>query len=204
MFTRTLRRLSSTIVRSPPRSAPREAPTPLVFVSAKEWDPISSSGMTYFSSMLAEKGYTCLQTDLSLPADSINDSVNLMRHFESDLRQQIRLSTMPFPPIIFARSLACLIAQTYISSQPASGLFLISPPASNVSVPKSRLPTTLPDYDFEPKFPIGIMAKAEEMKVLQAQHRLGRDPGVDLISVTDVEGSEALAAIEKWLDEQGV
>lgn len=34
----------STIVRTPPRSAPREVPTPLVFVSTGKWDPVSSNG----------------------------------------------------------------------------------------------------------------------------------------------------------------
>ncbi|KAF5377560.1 hypothetical protein D9615_005263 [Tricholomella constricta] len=197
-------RVYSTIVRSPPRSAPREVPTPLVFVSAKDWDVTSSNGATYLSSMLAEKGYTCLQIDLALPAGPITDSAKLMRHFESRLGQEIRLSTMPFPPVIFARSSACLIAQTYISSHPASGLCLISPPLSNASVPKSQLPTDLPEFNFEPKFPIGIVATAKELELFRANHRLGDDPVVDTISVPNVEGSEALVAIDKWLDELGI
>ncbi|GLB36306.1 hypothetical protein LshimejAT787_0305940 [Lyophyllum shimeji] len=202
-FARNIR-VYSTIVRRPPRSAPREAPTPLVFVSAKDWDATSNNGVSFLSSMLAEKGYTCLQTNLSVPDESLKDSAHVMRNFETSLRQEIRLSTIPFPPIIFARSLACLIAQTYISSHPASGLFMISPPVSNSSVSKLQLPTDLPEFDFEPEFPVAIMATAQEMELLRARHRLGRDPGVDLITVPDVEGPQALAAIEKWLDELGV
>jgi len=47
------------------------------------------------------------------------------------------------------------------------------------------------------------MAMAKEMELL-ARHRLGDDPGVDMITVPDVEGSQALTAIEKWLDELGI
>ncbi|KAG5654755.1 hypothetical protein H0H81_003763 [Sphagnurus paluster] len=111
---------------------------------------------------------------------------------------------MPFPPVIFARSLGCLIAQTYISSHPASALCLISPPPSNTSLSKSKFPTNLPEFNFEPKFPLSFMAAAKELEVLRAQHRLGDDPGVDMLSVPDVESPEALAAVEKWLDELGI
>ena len=120
-----------------------------------------------------------------------------------DLRDEIRLSIMPFPPIIFARSLSCLIAQTYISSHPASGLFLISPPLSNASVSEA-LPSKLPEFNFESKFPIAIMATEKEMKLIRDHHRFGNDPEVDTISVADLESVYALAAIEEWLDLVGV
>jgi len=35
---------SSLVLRTPPDSAFRHAPTPLVFVSAKDWDPSSHDG----------------------------------------------------------------------------------------------------------------------------------------------------------------
>ncbi|KAG6901901.1 hypothetical protein C0995_006739 [Termitomyces sp. Mi166 len=154
--------------------------------------------------MLAEKGYTCLQIDLSLPYGPIRQSEKLMAAFEANLRDEIRLSVMPFPPIIFARSLSCLIAQTYISSHPASGLFLMSPPLSNASVSKDLLPSKLPEFDFEAKFPIAVMATEREMGLFRAQHRFGNDPGVDMMTVPDLQGIHALAAIEEWLDLVGV
>lgn len=49
--------------------------------------------MTYFSSMLAEKGFTCLQTDLTLPDDPVSDSTALIRHFESS-----SYTSSPVPP----------------------------------------------------------------------------------------------------------
>ena len=121
----------------------------------------------------------------------------------SELSSVIRLATIPFPPVIFARGFASLIAQFYISSNPASGLFLISPPSSN-SASKGLLPTPLKEFDFEPKFPISIMATRKDMDVLRTESRLGGDLGVDKIEVENLEGQEALMAIENWLDELGI
>jgi len=42
----------SFILRKPPPSVPREVPTPLVFVSAAQWDPNSSNGYACLESML--------------------------------------------------------------------------------------------------------------------------------------------------------
>lgn len=111
---------------------------------------------------------------------------------------------MPFPPIIFARSLSCLIAQTYISSHPASGLFLISPPISNASVSKALLPSKLPEFNFEAKFPIAVMETERKMRLFRAQHRFGNDPGIDMVLVPDLEDIHVLKAIEEWLDLVGV
>lgn len=177
--------------------------------------------MTAFASWFPEKGFTCIESDLSMQKDSFQNSDDLMRHFESrmlflyllvaqlptsfisELSNVIRLAAIPFPPVIFARKSASLIAQTYISSNPASGLFLISPPPSN-SVSKTLLPTPLQEFDFEPKFPIAIMASREEMNVLKTESRLGADLGVDKIEVDNLEGHDVLVAIEQWLDELGI
>jgi hypothetical protein len=175
--------------------------------------------MTAFASMFPEKGFTCLECDLSMPDNSVANSETLMHHFESrrwsiyiyfacltylpELSSDISLAGIPFPPVIFARSSASLIAQTYVSSNPASGLFLISPPSSNL-VLKGLLPTPLREFDFEPKFPIAIMASRQEMDLLKEESRLGRDPEIDKIEVENVEGHEAFLAIRHWLDELGI
>lgn len=138
-----------------------------------------------------------------MPEGIAADSKVLMHHFTSQLSSGIRLAAIPFPPVIFARSSACLIAQTYISSNTASGLFLISPPPSN-SASKAFLPTPLQEFDFEPKFPIAIMASQQEMSVFKKGSRLGRDLGVDRIEIENAEGQKAFVAIEQWLDELGI
>ncbi|KAG7099374.1 hypothetical protein E1B28_001230 [Marasmius oreades] len=157
--------------------------------------------------MYPEKGFTCLDVDIPLPSKShrINESKRLMDYFESELRSAISLSTIPFPPVIFARGAASLIAQTYISSHPATGLVLISPPSSNEAVVESGLlPTPLPEFDFEPNFPLVVVATPQQMKVLREEHRLLKDNSLDTIIVDDVEGHDAFAKIEEWLDEMGV
>ncbi|KAE9410926.1 hypothetical protein BT96DRAFT_969194 [Gymnopus androsaceus JB14] len=155
--------------------------------------------------MYSEKGYTCLDTDLSLSSDA--NSANIMQRLESDseLRDVVRASFNPFPPVFFARGAACLITQTYISSNPASGLVLISPPASNISLPKSHLFSALPEFNFEPTFPVAVVDTPEGMANLQAQNnRLANDSRVDRIVVNDVEGQDAFVKIEEWMDEIGI
>ena len=46
----------------------------------------------------------------------------------TELASHIRLLAIPFAPVIVARAGGTLIAQTYVSSHPASALLLISPP----------------------------------------------------------------------------
>ncbi|PCH34994.1 hypothetical protein WOLCODRAFT_133680 [Wolfiporia cocos MD-104 SS10] len=211
----TTMRHSSTayVLRSPPPSAPREVPTPLVFVSASKWDPRTRQGMRTLASMFAERGFTCLEVDLA-PPESISTSESLMQHFEDELSSHIRLTAIPFAPIILARGTGALIAQTYISSHPASGLLLISPPKSNASVSSSSftssdrqlLPTPLREFCFEPKFPCAVMCAQDEAATMQ-DNRLWKDACVDKLIVLDqkgVDGQEGFSKIEQWLDDIGV
>lgn len=129
----------------------------------------------------------------------------------SELRSAVRLCMIPFPPVVFARSAGCLIAQTYISSNPASGLVLISPPADNVELEGAHgqdgspmLPNTLTEFDFEPYFPIAVMATPERMKILEGSNRLVREPEVDKLTVHDLEGQQAFNDIQNWLDKLGI
>lgn len=125
----------------------------------------------------------------------------------------------PFPPIIISRSAGALISQTYISSNPASGLVLISPPPTNTSLQarsdpldleNAPLPTPLKEFDYEPKFPLAVVGTQDEIESFRKESRLGRAVGrrgsVDLLEVRDgdVEGQEAMVKIEQWLDEIGV
>ncbi|KAJ3776939.1 hypothetical protein FB446DRAFT_719706 [Lentinula raphanica] len=190
---------SSFIIREPPSSAPRIVPTPLIFVSATSWDKTSSrQGFSVLAQMYAEKGYTCLDTDLSLPVgvDKIS-ALDMMQHFESELSTIVKTSSNPFPPILFARNATCLITQTYISSHPASGLVLISPPSSNHA-------HGLPEFNYEPQFPIVVVDTPRGMERLQAENRLVKENRVHRIVVDDVEGQEAFVRMEEWMDEIGI
>ncbi|KAF9458207.1 hypothetical protein BDZ94DRAFT_1271290 [Collybia nuda] len=197
-------RYYSSILRTPPPST-GQAPTPLVFVSAPTWDVSSHHDMSAVSSALTQKGYTCLDIGIYLPKGEIlTDSPKTMQYFESELKDAIRSAEIAFPPVLIARYSACLIAQSYISSHPASGLFMISPPASNASVENVVLPTHLKEFDFEPRFPIAIMATLKEVEKLSQHNRLAKHSAVDKIYVSRIDGQCLAVEIEKWLDELGM
>ncbi|KAF9535868.1 hypothetical protein CPB83DRAFT_901530 [Crepidotus variabilis] len=207
---KTTIRLSSTsfLLRLPPSSATREVPTPLLFVSSGEWDKNSTEGMTTLAAMLAEKGFTCIETNLARPLElsSHNDSRRMMEHYESDLVSQFRLTSIPFPPVILARSSACLIAQTYISSHPASAMILINPPASNKELQtEGKLPNDLEEFTYEPHFPIAVITGSErQANRLREISRICQSDNVDLIVVEGLKEGKVLNEIELWLDQLGI
>ncbi|KAG8957949.1 hypothetical protein FRC03_009670 [Tulasnella sp. 419] len=123
--------------------------------------------------------------------------------FTIELSYHIRLSSIPFPPVLIGRSVAgSLIAQTYLSSHPASGLLLISPPTNTQSLSVS-LPSDLKDFDYEPRFPLLILDHTSAKEKQEKENRLVRDWQVELISLENLDGQEAFRAIEGWLDESG-
>ncbi|KAJ7462698.1 hypothetical protein B0H11DRAFT_2053882 [Mycena galericulata] len=198
-------RCSSYWIRTPPSSAPRQVPTPLLFVSAKTWDADSLNGVSALINEFSVKGFTCLHCDLSLPAEpSVRiDSVKIMSHFVSTLEGH--LIHIAFPPVIFARSSASLIAQAYISFNPATAMILTGNiPGTNADLPESLLPTPLEEFNFEPKFPIALVITPREMRRLRKTNRLAQDPAVDLITTEDLASLDAFSKIEGWLDDLGI
>jgi hypothetical protein len=66
--------------------APREVPTPLVFLSATDWDKTAPTddeigGFTAWSAMYSSRGYTCIEVDLQPPATMPETSAEVMKHF---------------------------------------------------------------------------------------------------------------------------
>lgn len=121
-----------------------------------------------------------------------------------ELSSHIRLTSIPFAPVLVARSSGSLIAQTYISSHPASGLILISPnPKTSSPESIAILPTPLKEFNFEAKFPLVIIDTPAGTKVQQKENRLVKEDGIEIITVDDVDGQEAFRQIEMWLDESG-
>lgn len=175
---------------------------------------------------LAAKGFVCVHCDIDLPKPHEvpgvpQSSESLMKHFESGNAATTSLSTCsancnlefvsclsqspsPFPPVIFARGPGSLIAQTFISSHRAGGMFLISPPASNADVPDHLLPTPLPEFDFEMKFPIALMGTAEEIEKLQQHRDLTKTGYVDTYIVDVIDEDTVLLKAEEWLDELNI
>ncbi|GAB1517239.1 hypothetical protein RhiTH_000283 [Rhizoctonia solani] len=149
--------------------------------------------MQGFAAAYAERGYTTLEIDLAPPPSE--DSAKLTSH--------VRLAAIPFPPVIIARAGACIVAQSYIESNPAYALALIEPPLSNSSCVPKLLPTPTKEFTFEPRFPIAIISTSEKIK----GHRIvreGEEGMVDILEAGDIKGSGALMEIEKWMDSIGV
>lgn len=92
----------------------------------------------------------------------------------TELKQQLRQSSSPFPPLLFARGYNSLVAQTYVSSHPLSGLVLVDPPLSIAEALKSRkdlLKGEHQEFDYEPFFPISILSSRQRAEELE-RHRL--------------------------------
>lgn len=99
----------------------------------------------------------------------------------------------PFPPVLLAHRSACLIAQSYISSHPCSALFLLDPPATTTSpslagmIPEGG---AVKEFDFEARFPIGVMlsgGEERERKWRAEGPRLGGE-GTGKVEVLRVDG----------------
>ncbi|KAF8710613.1 hypothetical protein RHS03_02405, partial [Rhizoctonia solani] len=184
------------MLRNPSPSAPREVPRPLVILSAEQ--------MQGFAAAYAERGYTTLEIDLAPPPSEDSASKTSKALIDrAELTCHIRLAAIPFPPVIIARAGACIIAQSYIESNPAYALALIEPPLSNSSCVPKLLPTPPKEFTFEPRFPIAIISTSEKIK----GHRIvreGEEGMVDILEVRDIKGSGALIEIEKWMDSIGV
>jgi hypothetical protein len=121
-----------------------------------------------------------------------------------ELSAKLQILGYPFPPVVFASDFASLIAQAYISSYPAQGLFLVSPPLSNASLYPDILPTPLSEFNYELHFPVAVMATPDYMPMVKTQSRFTRSTWVDLIEVENLEGNQAIKEVERWVDELGV
>jgi hypothetical protein len=120
------------------------------------------------------------------------------------MASHIRLAAIPFPPVIIARAGTCIIAQSYIESNPAYALALIEPPISNSSCVPELLPTPVDEFTFEPRFPIAIISSSDKVRESRIVVEGEKKGWVDVIKVKNLAGSGALMDIEKWMDSIGV
>lgn len=125
-----------------------------------------------------------------------------------ELKEALAQGHNPFPPLLFARSADCLITQTYASSNPLKGLVLVSPPPSNRTARKAGwLTEDLPEFTFEPGFPLVIVEASSHVTSVRS-HRLLQDwpDFVDLIETADDQLStdETAERIMSWMDAEGL
>jgi hypothetical protein len=121
---------------------------------------------------------------------------------------------IPFAPIIIAAESSTLLSQSYISSHPASGLVLISPPHSATIATSFKSDNEpLPELTYEPHFPVLVVASDTQATEVQQQNRLVRDyanrgvgrggKGVSFETAPDVYSEQSRMAIERWMDRCG-
>lgn len=178
-----------------------------MILSAEQWDAKSKEGMQDFAAMYAERGYTTLEIDLAPPPpgdSATKTSEALIEYFTKDMASHVRLAAIPFPPVIIARAGTCIIAQSYIESNPAYALALIEPPVSNANCVPKLLPTPVNEFTFEPRFPIAIISSSTDVGENRIVREGEEEGWVDVIKPRRLAGSGALMDIEKWMDSIGV
>ncbi|KAG8798748.1 hypothetical protein FRC16_006600 [Serendipita sp. 398] len=163
---------SSTIVRAPPSSAPREAPVPLVFPTIRGWyDQESKHGINTYAAMLRELGFTTIEVELELEKGSKEKKLDdLVRDYAKELRSEIALASI-FPPVLISRGVSTLAVHAYVESYPVSGIGLIGPvslvPRILTLPGASQLGTraTIPEFNYEANFPICLI-ESDEVQIL--------------------------------------
>jgi len=84
-------------------------------------------------------------------------------------------------------------------------MVLISPPVSNAELSDAKvLPTPLEEFNYEPKFPIAVVATPEHADRLRESNRICQNGNVDIITVKDLDEQQTLVEVEVWMDKLGI
>lgn len=120
--------------------------------------------------MFAEKGYTAIEIDIQPPPYSPLPFAMMV----GALATEIRLLAIPFPPVIVAEGMGCLLTQSYIGDNPASGLVMVNPPPD--ADPRKEKGAggswEWPVFNYEPHFPILVIAEKSNLPTLQSTNRV--------------------------------
>lgn len=166
------------LIRQPSPAATRECPTPVILIRALGLTPGKEKEelWTDWSSMFAEKGYTAVEIDITIPSPTPASPFGEMT---KALASQIRLLAIPFPPILVSEGRSNLLAQSYIGDNPASGLVMLNPPSDSDPRPSSEKSVEgcgweWPSFNYEPRFPILILAGEGKLGSLREGSRVMR------------------------------
>ncbi|BGP39835.1 hypothetical protein JCM10450v2_003805 [Rhodotorula kratochvilovae] len=214
--TRTRARLLSTVRVVPPSSSSsRHLALPLAFVSLSGWDKHDLAAWQPWVDRFADRGYSSLLLDIDpAKANTQATSEERLAVLEQELVSLLRdpAASSPFPPLLFASSASSLLAETYVSSHPLSGLCLVSPfaAASAHTALPSAFPTQLKEFNYEPGFPIAVVAPegsdAGEHRLVQEFGPLEGEEEDDalvrrLVGRRDEQGWEK---VMEWMDQNGL
>ena len=167
-------RLQSTLKAvAPAHDAPREVPTPLLFLSVKRWAGSTIEKYVFTDSQYGpmidkfrKAGLASLLLDIDVPeAKGIED-------LEEEIKRCLRspppnVGSSPFPPVLIARHASCILAEVYASSNPLSALQLVDPPLT-LHHATQRFPEAFPsepdvELNFEAHFPVRVTWTEEEL-----------------------------------------
>ncbi|GAA6015101.1 hypothetical protein JCM11491_001662 [Sporobolomyces phaffii] len=192
--------------------AARSLALPLCFLSVTGFDSRDSSRWHAWIDRFASKGYSSLVVDLDpeLALAASTTSEHLLSALERELVSLLRdSSASPFPPLLFASAAASLVAETYVSSHPLSGLVLDRPLAAPLA--HSRLPaafkTPLAEFDYEPFFPVAVVedAGAPSESRLASEFGGAVDDDDALVRRIDVtRDDDGWRQVMDWMDENGL
>ncbi|KIR96208.1 hypothetical protein L804_06545 [Cryptococcus deuterogattii 2001/935-1] len=183
------------LYRKPGPMAMRESPWPVIFLRAKGLGVEEEGEWADWSGMFAERGYTSIEIDITAPSpQSLPSGESPFQQMTTALSSQVRLSAIPFPPIIFARGISTLLAQAFIEDFPASGLVLVDPlpdedpravgqggekenggGLADWAVGGNKGGWEWPKFKYEPHFPILLITSQTRMTALSTSNRLVRD-----------------------------
>lgn len=213
-------RLKSTLTTiKPSPDAPRQVPTPILFLAAQAFQEGAQAKHLYaaFIKHFSAQGYESIVIDLD-PEEvkGKTTSKDILDAYEKDMSSLLRTAS-PFPPVLFTGYLSSLIAEQYASSHPLSSLLLLDPPLSSARAHKAHqalLPTPFEEYNFEPRFPCRVIWSAREMTRQKAEaipwyeaHRIEHaeeekaGEALDKIVWEDVD-KEGPEEVQKWLEEE--
>ncbi|KAK4056916.1 hypothetical protein OIO90_002166 [Microbotryomycetes sp. JL221] len=192
------RLLSTCTTVKPSSSAERQLALPLSFITVKGKDDIAN--WRHWTTRAADRGFESLVIELDSDSGDTTTRQGLAA-YESELTKVLRESSgSPFPPVLLASGEATLVAETYVSSHPLSGLFLHEP------VLLKGLPRDL-EFTYEPLFPVGLLSQSVEQ--LRQDTRLGLEwyEGDDDGFVALMEGTrddKGWRQFLSWLDRSGL
>ncbi|CEQ40376.1 SPOSA6832_02012 [Sporobolomyces salmonicolor] len=113
----------------------------------------------------------------------------------------------PFPPLLFTSSASSLLAETYVSSHPLSGLCLHSPlaaPHAHKRLP-AVFPTPLGEFNYEPLFPIAVVQPPGGEQPCRLLEEFGEEDEDALVQrIVAGRDEEGWQKVMDWMDENGL
>lgn len=223
------KRLDSTLtVHHPHKAASREVPTPLLVLTAYSWKWKIKKGskagneettpkhldLAPLVSHFQKHGWTVFTLDLDPktvfeePLKAKVKDNNAMLTSEERLQLLVQEMTsmlqshgpMPFPPLLVSTALPSLVAETYVSSNPLSGLVLLDPPLTPRKAFKPNrylLTTKLEDFTYEPRFPTLVAWTRAELD----RQRIGNVPWWEAHRIEMLKEEEAGESLDRQIYE---